>query len=141
MEYKRKNDLIFFRLDRGEEIISSLLKIAEKEDIVLASINGIGACDELTIGVYNVREKKYYQKIFKGEFEITSLNGNISRKDDEIYLHLHINYSDANFLTFGGHLNHCRISATLEGIINIIDIENNRIKDETTGLNLLRFKN
>ncbi len=139
MEYKRKNNSIFFRLDRGEEVLSSLLEIAKKEDIKLASISAIGACDELTIGVYSVSKKKYYQKTFNGEFEITSLNGNISRKDGDIYLHLHINCADINYDTFGGHLNHCKISATLEGFINIIDINNDRYKDEITGLNLLRF--
>ena len=75
----------------------------------------------------------------KGMFEITSLIGNITRKDDEVYLHCHINFSVASLHTFGGHLVSVKISATSEIIVTAIDGEVNRRFDENIGLNLFDF--
>ena len=137
MEYKRKDNQIFFRLNKGEEVIEQITAIAKKENIKLASIEAIGATDEFVIGVYSVTEKKYYSKSFKGEYEITSLLGNISLKEGETYIHLHINCSSRDYVCVGGHLNKCIISATLEGVIKLADLENKRVLDKNTGINLL----
>lgn len=139
MDFRRKDNLIFFRLNRGEEIIASISSIAKKEKISLGSVEAIGASDEFSIGLYSIEEKTYYSKTFKGEYEIVSLLGNISLKDGDTYLHLHISCASKDYSCVGGHLNKCRISATLEGIIRIVDLKNDREKDEETGLNILMF--
>ena len=43
MEYRKFADTYVIRLDKGEEIISSLQAICEKENIRLGSVEGIGA--------------------------------------------------------------------------------------------------
>ena len=68
-----------------------------------------------------------------------TLIGNITRKENEVYLHCHINFSDASLNTFGGHLVKAVISATGEIIITKIDGEVNRRFDEEIGLNLFDF--
>ena len=60
MEYKRVGDTILFRLDSGEELVGSIEKICEKQHIVCGWVQGIGAADELTIGVFETKEKKYH---------------------------------------------------------------------------------
>jgi hypothetical protein len=74
-----------------------------------------------------------------GDHEITSLTGNISRMNDEVYLHLHINLSDANYQTYGGHLNSAVVSATCEIVVCGLEGEIGRGFSEEIGLNIFRF--
>ena len=45
MEFQKFADTYVVRLDKGEEIIASLQKLCETEQIALASVTGIGAAD------------------------------------------------------------------------------------------------
>lgn len=140
MEYKRFGDSYVIRFDRGDEIVSSLLDFCSKESVKLASVEGIGASDHVVIGLYNVEKKQYHKVEFNQAMEITSLLGNISVMNDKPYLHLHINLCDENMKVIGGHLNECRISATGEIIVRLIDgIVDRRLDSEVTGLNLFKF--
>ena len=84
-------------------------------------------------------QKKYFKKTFIGEAEITSLLGNITQKDGEPYIHLHINAADENLNAFGGHLNECVISGTCEMFVDEISGNTGRAYDSETGLNLFDF--
>ena len=44
MEYRKIGDNYYIRMDRGDEIISNLLEICEKESIPSAVFSGIGGC-------------------------------------------------------------------------------------------------
>ena len=44
MEYRKIGDNYYVRMDRGDEIISTLLEICEKESIPSAVFSGIGGC-------------------------------------------------------------------------------------------------
>ena len=48
--------------------------------------------------------------------------------------------SDANYQVFGGHLFEAKIAVTGEIWIIPADIDVDRVKDDTIGLNLLSFK-
>ena len=54
MEYKRFDNTIIARIDKGEEILEQLKVIAINENIKLASINALGAIDDFTVGVYKI---------------------------------------------------------------------------------------
>ena len=139
MEYKKLGNHYVVRMEKGEEIMESLKKLCLDEDIRLGSISGLGAAKEVEIGLFNTETKEYKTTVMQGMFEITSLIGNITRKENEVYLHCHINFSDASLNTFGGHLVKAVISATGEIIITKIDGEVNRRFDEEIGLNLFDF--
>lgn len=139
MEYRRFGDKYLVRLNKGEEIITSLLNLAEREDIRLAEINGLGAVSFAEIGLFKIEEKKYYPNEYKGDFEISSLHGNLSTMKGEKYLHLHIIISDEKQQCYGGHLNKAIVSATSEIFVNILDGEIDRYKDEEIGINLIKF--
>ena len=140
MEYRKFADTYVVRIDKGEEIIACLQALCEKENIQLASVSGIGAADRAVIGLYDVANRQYHKTELEGAMEITSLLGNVTRKDGAVYLHLHINLCDKNMHIFGGHLNECRIGATGEIIVRTIPGQVGLLLDEeVTGLNLFKF--
>jgi len=58
MEYKRFDNTILARIDKGEEILEKLMEICEKEHVKLANVNALGAIGEFTIGLFDTSEKK-----------------------------------------------------------------------------------
>lgn len=139
MDYKRFNNKIVVRIDRGEEIVSKLNEICVKESIKLASVNAIGATNDFTVGVFKPAKKQYIPCNFKGDFEIVSLIGSVTTKDGKPYIHLHMSAADAGDAVVGGHLNSAIISVTCEMVIDVIDGTVERQLDQTIGINLLKF--
>lgn len=139
MEYKVEEGKIIVRLDRGEEVVSSLLKIIKDEKLHGGFISAIGAADVIEVGLYEVEKQQYKSKRFEGDFEIISCLGNVSRKDGEPYLHLHMSFGDKDFNVYGGHLSYCRISGTFECVIGLTKSAIERMKDSKTGLNIFKI--
>lgn len=137
MKYKKFNEKIIVRIDRGEEIVSSLKQICSENNIKAGIISGIGATNKANIGIFNPETKIYKKEEVSGNFEITSLLGNVSEMNGEVYLHLHIALIDEEFKAIGGHLDSAIISGTLEAVIEILDGELERKRDEQIGLNVL----
>ena len=140
MEFRRFGDTYVIRMDRGEEIIAALTAFCAQEGVKLASVEALGAADHVVIGLYDVGAKQYHRHAFDEQMEITSLLGNVSTKDGETYLHLHINLCREDMSVIGGHLNECRVSATCEMFVRRLDGAVERKLDEAvTGLNLYEF--
>ena len=139
MDYRKSGNTYIIRIDRGEEIMENLLSVIRKENIRLAHVEAIGACDYVKVGLFDVTEQKYHSKEFSGPMEITSLLGNITTKDGEPYIHLHINCGDEDCHVIGGHLNECRIAATCEMFVTELEGEVGRQVDERIGLNVFKF--
>ena len=139
MEFRRFNDTYVVRMDRGEEVMSTLAGLCEKEGIRLASVEAIGAVDRAVVGLYDVGEKVYHRKEFNEPMEIASLLGTVTEKDGKPYLHLHATLCDADMQTHGGHVNELRISATCEMVLRLIPGAVGRRLDDVTGLNVFQF--
>ena len=140
MGYKKFNNHYVLRLEKNEEILTKIKELCEKEDIFLGTISGLGAANKVEIGLFNTETKEYKTTTMEGMFEITSLIGNITRKENEVYLHCHINFSDLSLQVYGGHLVSATISATGEIMITKIEGKVNREKNEEIGLNLFKFE-
>lgn len=139
MDYRRFNDTVLLRIDRGEEIIETVRKVAKQEHIRLASVEALGATDDFTVGVYDVDTKRYDSKTFTGPHEIVSLTGTITEKDGAFYQHLHMSAGNKNCEVFGGHLNRAVVSATCEMVIRVLNGAVDRRTDPEIGINLLKF--
>ena len=111
MDYRRFENTIVARFDRGEEITAQLRALCEKENIRLASVEALGATDEFTVGVYNVDEHQYHALTFTGTHEIVSLTGTVNTMNGEYYSHLHMSAANESGAVVGGHLNAARVSA------------------------------
>ena len=75
------------------------------------------------------------------QMEITCLAGNISRKDGEPYLHLHVTASRRDYTCIGGHLLTATVNGACELFVEDYGLEGiDRKFDPETGLNLYEFK-
>ena len=139
MEYKVFEDTILVRLDKGDEIVKSLLDVAAREKLTLASVSGIGATDDFEVGVFDLERSDYEHLRFGGNHEIVALVGNLTSKDGAPYTHLHITCAGDGGKIVGGHLFEAKISLTAEIVIRKIEGRADRMRDETLGINKISF--
>ena len=139
MEYRRFGDTFVVRMDRGEEILSSLSELCRKEEIRLAQVDALGAIDHAVVSGYDVPTRQFFRKESKEPMENSNLCGTVSRKDGEVYLHLHVTVCDRDLVAHGGHANELRVSATCEMVVRVLNGEVGRELDEQIGLNIFRF--
>jgi predicted DNA-binding protein with PD1-like motif len=139
MNFKRFDNKVIVRIDRGEEVVETIKRFCNEQNIQLGSITGLGAADRIKIGLFNTNQKKYYAKELIGDHEITNLTGNISTMNGETYLHIHATVANEEMEAFGGHLNEAVISGTCELVIDVIDGMIDRIFNEDVGLNLYKL--
>jgi hypothetical protein len=138
MKFEKLNDNYLVKLEKGEEIIKTLTQFCEDNNIKSGTVAGIGGADDITLKYYDPEKKEYLSKNFNGKnYEIISLNGNISLLDEKPFLHLHAIIGDSDYRTFGGHLAMATIAITGEIIINLADKAINRKMDNEFKLNLL----
>ena len=75
MEYRKFGDSYVVRMDRGEEILTRLTELCDRENIRLAQVQALGAVDHVIVSVYDVPTRSFFKKEFSGPMEISSLCG------------------------------------------------------------------
>ena len=140
MDFRKFGNKYIVRMDKKEEIVTTLKMFCQEQEITLGWVKGIGAVNKVKIGLFETTTKEYHSQVLEGDMEITSLLGNISSTlNGEVYLHLHINVADKTYKTYGGHLNEAIISATGEFVIEAIQGNVEREFSDEIGLNLYKF--
>ena len=139
MQYKRSGNTYMLRIDLGEDIVESLKKLCEDEQILLGRVEAIGATDHAVIGVYDLAKKEYYPETIDEFMEIASLNGSVTAMDGKPYIHLHATLADQHHVIHGGHVLEMRVGATCEMFVTVLEGEVKRRKDEGLGINLWTF--
>ncbi|MCD6451787.1 MAG: DNA-binding protein [Acidobacteria bacterium] len=124
------------RLDKGEDVLSSLKKFVVENEIKSGVIFGIGTIDNVKLSYYEPEEKKYFHKEFKGSCELGNLTANISYLNGEPLIHAHATISSSDLSAYTGHLSSARIALTGEFLVLTFDFELTRKYDPDTGLNL-----
>jgi len=114
LNYRIENDKIFISLDPCEKINECMEKIAVQESIKSAWLSGIGAITDVEIGFYDPEQKEYNRQRFDGDYELTSLLGNLTMKEGSQFAHTHITFSNTDYNVFGGHLFDAKITAAGE---------------------------
>ena len=128
--------LYVLSLDNHVEITEALGAFCREKRILAGEVRGLGAISEATFRFLDPAIKKYVDKSFCEQMEITNLTGNISRKDGEPYLHLHLTASRRDYSCIGGHLLSARINGACELFVEAFDSPVGRRFDPETGLNL-----
>ncbi len=140
MEYIKSAQNYIIRLDRGEEVLESISALCEKENIRAGYVTGLGAANNIEMGIFDTEKKQYFKRTFTGDYEISALVGNISRQNGKPYLHFHITIGNPSAQDYAaGHLTKCVISATGEIYLTAVEAEVGREFSEEIGLNLIKF--
>ncbi len=133
MKYRKIDNTYVLRLVPGEEVLEKIKELAAIENINAATISGLGAGGPIVIGIFDRVKKVHKEDVYEGLYEILSFTGNLSRKEGEPYVHMHLTFSDENNNAFGGHLTKCVITLTAEIFITVLDGELTRAFDSDFG--------
>lgn len=118
MEYRRFGETYYVRLDRGDEIISSILDVCRAEHIGSAIYTGIGGCGEAQIQTYLPETNEFEMQTLAGMLELVSLTGNVISDDaGELYHHTHalLSYKEREeHRVAAGHIRSITVSYTAE---------------------------
>ena len=136
MKFRLGKYRAYMTLAKGDNINKTFESFAEVKGVGCDWLNGIGALENPEIGYYSLEDKSYHRKTFKGEYELTSLIGNITLKEGKPFSHTHITFSDTEFRVFGGHLFNANITAAGEFIMQFGSDEINREMNAGIGLPL-----
>jgi len=93
-----------FSIQKGQDLLQTLESFCHHNQIKCAIINGIGAVEKATVGIYDQKAKKYVKINIDKEMEILSLSGNVSLFEDRPMIHVHITLSGIDGKAWGGHL-------------------------------------
>jgi predicted DNA-binding protein with PD1-like motif len=138
-KYKQSGNTYILSLDNHVEVTEALAAFCEEKNIQSGRIDGIGAICEATFRFLDPATKKYVDKTFAEQMEITALVGNVSRKDGKVYLHIHVTASRRDYTCIGGHLLTARINGACELFVTDLGVEVGRYLDTETGLNLYKL--
>ena len=135
-EYKKLGDSFIVSIDNGCPIAAALKDFCRVNDIASGEITGLGAVRTATLRFLDPATLEYVDKTFDEQMEITNLTGNISRKDGDVYLHLHASLGRSDYSVIGGHLLEATINGACELFVHPLPGMAGRRQDEGTGLNL-----
>ena len=142
MEYRRFDRDYYIRLDKGDEIITSLLALCEREGITAGSVSGIGGCGYAAVGVFDLAKKEYVRREERTLLELVSLNGNITTFEGKPYAHVHTLFAyqkGGELGTLAGHLLEAVIELTGELVLTPAEGVIGRRYDEALGIRTWDF--
>jgi len=125
------------RLEKGADLLEALTGICREAGITLGRVEAIGAIERGRIGYYDQDAREYVFTDVPGAHEIVSLAGNVSIKDGESFVHVHVALAGVDGRVVGGHLAPGSVVFACEYVIQELDGPPlARARDEATGLPL-----
>lgn len=133
-----QHDNTLLMLEKGEELISTLVQYAKDQSLQGGWVTIIGGSQSLTIGFRDPALKQYIWKEYNEPLEIVGLQGNLAYINGEPSWHIHGTFSRADYSVIGGHVKSCLIGLTGEVYLQPNATKLVRELDPTTGLNLIK---
>jgi hypothetical protein len=134
MQSKEKDDIVFIRLYKEENVNKKIKEACKKHNIKTAVVlSGIGQLKKITLGFFKDKGN-YTPKEFDYPLELLSISGNICRDKEGYILHLHAVLGDEEKKAIGGHFIDGQISVTGEIVLLKTKINVKRKIDKETGL-------
>jgi predicted DNA-binding protein with PD1-like motif len=125
----------FIRLGKGDDLLEGLTAGVNELGLRAGTLQVIGAASRLVLGYYDQAAREYRTHQYDGGYEIASGLGNVSVKEDEAFVHLHVVASGADGSMAGGHVMPGCVVFLGEGYVRALDGEPPvRNFDEETGL-------
>lgn len=145
MEYRNYGGTYYIRLDRGDEVVQSILKICQDEHIESAMFYGIGGCSSAEIQTFTPETGTFDVRKIEGMLEMASLTGNvITDETGKCYYHAHGVFAykeNGEHHVAAGHIKSIMIRYTAE--IELRPVVGGAIKkayDKETGTAFWAFK-
>ncbi len=134
---------LLLRLDRKDLLHDRILAVCRERGVRCARVTGLGAFEEAELVEYDQAKKVYKPaQSFRAAMELLSLQGNVSEKDGQPFIHLHAAVSRERedqarrVEVLGGHLNRAVVFAAEITLDCYDDLRLHRLPDEPTGLSL-----
>jgi predicted DNA-binding protein with PD1-like motif len=140
MRWRRVPGGVASVLERGDEVLESLRRVAAEAGVQSGFISGLGAVDRVQLAFYDLERKTYDRIDLEGDHEIGSLTGNLTRLDGAPFVHVHAVVAGRDFTARTGHLMRAHCSATVELFVHDFGAEPiDRKPDAAVGLNLWKL--
>ncbi len=118
------------RIDRGEEVVSSIVRACAERGIKAAVLTGLGLLSKAKLAVFNPEKEEYETFDVGTPMELASLTGNVSLKDERPFAHIHVVLGNREG-TAAGHLVEGYVGGTCE--VAIIELEGELRRDLSRG--------
>lgn len=117
MRYKLVENMLFIKLDDGEDFLGSLCEILERVADSGIILSCVGMLRESVLAYFR---GEYLEKALPSPMEIVSMEGNIARGGDgRLQPHVHAALADEILNVYGGHLRGAIVHNTAEVVIMI----------------------
>ena len=137
--FVQDGDKYVVSVDNHQEVVAALMAFCEEQGILAGEISGIGAVNSATLRFLDPSTRKYVDKTFEEQMEISSLVGNISEKDGKPYLLLHANLGRRDYTVVGGHLMCCTLNGACELVVTRFHGKVGRRFEPSIGINIYDF--
>jgi len=139
MRWRRVEGGLAVVLERGDEVVDCLKRLAREAGIRGGFFVGMGAVDHAVLGYYDLEKKEYLRTEVTGDHEVGSLTGNLTRLEGEPFAHVHAVIAGRDLAARTGHVVSARVGATLELFVHDFGTEIVREPVPEIGLNLWRL--
>jgi hypothetical protein len=123
-------------LQRGDDLLECLKKLAGDTNLRAGFFTGLGAVCDVQIAYWDMERREYLRTDLEGDQEIGVLTGNITQLDGQPFVHAHAVLSGDDFLARTGHVMRARVSVTVEIFVHDFGGAIHRGMDPGIGLNL-----
>jgi predicted DNA-binding protein with PD1-like motif len=126
-------------LETGEEVVERLNGFIAAERIGAAQLTAIGAFSDVALMYFDWDKKNYSRIPVPEQVEVASLIGDVAvGPDGKPSLHIHLVVGRRDGSAVAGHLGEAHVRPTLEVIVTENPAHLRKVKDETSGLPLIR---
>jgi predicted DNA-binding protein with PD1-like motif len=126
-------------LKTGDEVMACLQNFASTERIFAAQLTAIGALSDLVLMYFDWEKKQYLRLPVREQVEVASLIGDVAQAPSGTpALHIHLVVGKRDGAAMAGHLGEGHVRPTLEVIVTESPAHLRKVKDEETGLALIR---
>ncbi len=126
-------------LRQGDDVIASLEKLIEQQQLASGSVTGIGFMRDITFGFYDFGKKEFQPKTFH-DMEIAGMTGSLAWKDGKPSVHLHAAAAGRDFAAVGGHVLDAKVgTGSAEITVIAHDKRLERKVDPGLGVNVLQL--
>ena len=130
----KQNDNL--RISKSNEVKPEIIKVKKQE-----TEKREYKIKDIEIGAYDLNRKEYITHKFFDIWELTSFQANVMLKDGNPFVHSHINISDRECNSKGGHLFEATVAVVGEFILRKINSNQKRKLDPDIGLACMSLNN